>query len=93
MEGLFKRPASVLAAFTIVILGVGLWAARAPNSVTGKLPFVGDFPIEMNAVYFVIFGPIVAMICAAGIWMVIANQARSDGHQCCSRIGATRGRL
>jgi hypothetical protein len=28
----------------------------------------------MNAVYFVIFGPIVAMICAAGIWMVIANR-------------------
>jgi hypothetical protein len=75
MEGLFKRPASVLAAFTIVILGVGLWAARAPNSVTGKLPFVGDFPIEMNAVYFVIFGPIVGMICAAGTWMVIANRS------------------
>jgi hypothetical protein len=74
-ESPIKRPMSVLAAFIIVILGVGIWAARAPNSVTGKLPFIGNFPIELNAVYFVIFGPMVGMVCAAGIWMVTANRS------------------
>jgi len=61
-----------LAAFILLILIVGLWAARAPTSVTGK--FSDNIPIELNAVYLVLFGPIAAMVCAAGIWIAVANQ-------------------
>jgi hypothetical protein len=77
MEKLIKRPASVLSAFILLILGVGLWAARAPTSVTGKVPIIGDI-IELNAVYIVIFAPILAMVCAAGIWIAVANRGHDS---------------
>jgi hypothetical protein len=77
MEKVIKRPTSVLSAFILLILGTGLWAARAPTSVTGKFPIIGEIiPIELNAVYFVIFAPIAAMACAAAVWMVIANRSQ-----------------
>jgi hypothetical protein len=78
MENISKRPVALLAAFVVAGLVIGLWAVRAPTSFTGGLPFVGDkFPIEINVIYFVILGPIVAMLCAAGLWVLAANDRKN----------------
>jgi hypothetical protein len=76
MDKIIKRPVTLLSAFVLAGLVIALWVARAPTSYTGKLPIVGDnFPVELNAVYFIVFGPIVAMACSAVLWVLIANRS------------------
>ncbi|MER9018277.1 hypothetical protein [Mesorhizobium sp. M0898] len=77
MDKIIKRPVALLSAFILAGLAIALWIARAPTSYTGKLPVVGDkFPIELNAVYFIVFGPIVAMACSAFLWVLTADGSR-----------------
>lgn len=74
-----KKPFLFLPACTFAGLLVSCWIARAPTSYTGKWPIIGDaLPIELNAVYFIVVGPIVGALLAGVIWMLIANGRGGD---------------
>lgn len=74
MGKIIKRPVTLLAVFILAGLVIALWVARAPTSYTGRLPIIGDnFPIELNAIYFIVFGPIVAVACSAFLWVLAAD--------------------
>lgn len=69
-----KKPMILLPACAFVGLLIACWIARAPTSYTGKWPVVEDkLPIELNAVYFIVIGPIIGAAFAGAIWVLIAN--------------------
>lgn len=64
-----KDPVIRLALITLAGLLLALWIARAPTSYTGKLPLIDDYvPLKLNAVYFIIIGPIVTCLVAGALW-------------------------
>lgn len=72
-----KDPIVRLALITLAGLILALWIARAPTSYTGKLPLIGDdVPLKLNAVYFIVFGPMLASLVAGALWF----QASRHGH-------------
>jgi len=76
-----KDPVVRLALITLAGLILALWIARAPTSYTGKLPLIGDhIPLKLNAVYFIIFGPMLASLVAGALWFQAARpgQVHSD---------------
>ncbi|WP_457662539.1 hypothetical protein [Sinorhizobium medicae] len=76
-----KDPVVRLALITLAGLVLALWIARAPTSYTGELPLVGDYvPLKLNAVYFIILGPMLASLVAGTMWFQAARagQVQSD---------------
>lgn len=69
-----KDPVVRLALMTLAGLVLALWIARAPTSFTGELPLIGDYvPLKLNAVHFVIFGPLLASLVAGALWFQAAR--------------------
>lgn len=89
--GTFLRdPIVRLALLTLAGLALALWIARAPTSYTGELPLIGDYvPLKLNAVYFIIFGPMIASLVAGVLWFQAARPAQVQS----DRVGSgTAGR-
>ena len=79
MDKITKWPVVLLSACVLCGLILALWVARAPTSYTGKFPIIGDdFPIQLNAVYFIIYGPMISMACSAVLWVLISNRSRRE---------------
>ncbi|WP_342147987.1 hypothetical protein [Methylorubrum sp. SB2] len=69
--GLALRGEPILYFSLLLALGMVLcfWIARSPTSYTGKLPFIGEnFPVKLNAIYFIVLGPLVGMLSSAALW-------------------------
>ncbi|MGR9400220.1 hypothetical protein ACU8M5_10785 [Rhizobium leguminosarum] len=53
----------------IALLAFALFVARAPTAYTGEIPFISDYvPLKLNAVYLVVFVPVLATLAALYIW-------------------------
>ncbi|MBB2708432.1 hypothetical protein N2597_22485 (plasmid) [Rhizobium sophoriradicis] len=74
---LLKDPVVRLALITLAGLVLALWIARAPTSYTGNLPLIGDYvPLKLNAVYFIILGPMLASLIAGVLRFQAARRGR-----------------
>ncbi|SEI19937.1 hypothetical protein SAMN05216228_105211 [Rhizobium tibeticum] len=76
-----EDPVVRLALITLAGLVLALWIARAPTSFNGKLPLIGDYvPLKLNAVHFIIFGPLLTSLVAGALWFQAARpvQVHSD---------------
>ncbi|WP_339159054.1 hypothetical protein [Methylobacterium bullatum] len=72
----------------VAALAGALFVARAPTSYTGELPVIGDYvPLKLNAVYIVVFAPILATIACVALLIEASQQS---GGQSWSRSGRKR---
>lgn len=63
----------------VLALALALFIARAPTAYTGGLPVVGDYvPLKLNAVYIIVFGPLLAFIASIYIWAALRGRRRKD---------------
>ncbi|WP_246652214.1 hypothetical protein [Rhizobium laguerreae] len=77
-----RHPARKLTMGIFIALMLALFVARAPTSYTGGIPLIGEYvPLKLNAVYIIIFGPLMALAVSTYLWAIIAGRRsfrRSD---------------
>ena len=91
-SSIFSDPILRLTAIGSLLLGISFFASRAPTSFKGGLPFIGDFiPLELNAVYLVVLGPIAATVLAAYLWYLARARPSGDGTEKGRNVALTGG--